>query len=163
MDVRLSSAPEGPPGSACNGAVRASLAVIFGVDGVVKLRRRDRLRTTWQTMGVAPAAMRLSPAGLRLSIDAAPDSIFLPWETVRGLRLHRRPGAHLLVVDLFPGVGRGTRGVSGLDHADVRRVLDRRVGGVQGLRTAVHLLDQPVAAIDHVAAQLTGGRVRVHG
>ncbi|MFD5177824.1 hypothetical protein ACFWM1_18590 [Nocardia sp. NPDC058379] len=38
-----------------------------------------------------------------------------------------------------------------------------KAGGTKGLRTAVCILDQPVAAIDHVAARLTGGRVRVHG
>ncbi|MEV0062233.1 hypothetical protein [Nocardia sp. NPDC050718] len=145
------------------GLVQLPVVAIFGVDGVRKLRRLRELRATWQAQGVPPTAMRLSPAGLRLSIDAAPDSVFLPWATVQGLRLHRKLGNDLLVIDLFPGVGPETGGVRGLEHPDVQRVLRKKVGGTKGLRTAVRILDQPVAAIDHVAAQLTGGRVRVHG
>ncbi len=145
------------------GLMELPVVLIFGVDGVRRLRRLREMRTTWQAQGVPSTSMRLSPAGLRLSIDAAADSVFLPWDTVQGLRLHRRMGHDLLVVDLFPGVGPQTVGVRGLDHPDVQRMLRKKVAGTRGLRTAVRILDQPVAAIDHVAARLTGGRVRVHG
>ncbi|MDG4788983.1 hypothetical protein O7626_24145 [Micromonospora sp. WMMD1102] len=136
-------------------------ALLLGASGAHNLRRRRNLRATWSRQGIAPVAMRLSGAGLRLSIDAAPDSIFLPWSTVQGVRLVRRRGQQLLVLDLAPGVGPGSPGVTGLEHPDVQRVLNSKVLGVKGLRTAVRVLRQPVSAIDQALAARTGGRVRV--
>lgn len=143
------------------GLLNAAPALLLGWSGAHSLRRRRNLRATWAGQGVAPVAMRLSGAGLRLSIDAAPDSIFLPWSTVQGFRLVSRRGQQLLVVDLAPGVGPGSPGVTGLEHPDVQRVLNSKVLGIKGLRTAVRVLRQPVSAIDQALAGHTGGRVRV--
>ncbi|WP_144122810.1 hypothetical protein [Catellatospora sichuanensis] len=143
------------------GLVNVLPAVLFGVSGARTLRNVRELRALWAGQGVAPVAMRLSEAGLRLSIDAAPDSIFLPWAAVQGLRLVSRLGRQVLVVDLAPGVGPGSPGVTGLEHPDVQRVLTNKVLGVKGLRTAVRVLRQPVSAIDQALAGYTAGRVRV--
>jgi hypothetical protein len=137
-------------------------AVMLCFAGAQNLRAARSLRAVWTEYGVVPVAMRLSPAGLRMSIDAAPDSVFLPWETVRGFHRHRRRGRQLLVLDLMPGVMATTPGVTGLGHPDVQRVLHHKVFGVKGLRVAVEVLRQPVAAIDQKLAAFTGGRVRVH-
>ncbi|GAB4055235.1 hypothetical protein [Catellatospora paridis] len=143
------------------GLINAVPAVLLGASGARSLRRVRELRALWAGQGVAPVAMRLSAAGLRLSIDAAPDSIFLPWAAVQGMRLVRRLGQQVLVVELAPGVGPGSPGVTGLEHPDVQRVLNRKVLGVRGLRTAVRVLRQPVSAIDQALAGFTDGRVRV--
>ncbi len=143
------------------GLVNAVPAVLLGASGTRSLRKVRELRALWAAQGVTPVAMRMSPAGLRLSIDAAPDSIFLPWAAVQGMRLVSRLGRQILVVDLAPGVGPGSPGVTGLEHPDVQRVLNHKVMGVKGLRTAVRVLRQPVPAIDQALAGYTGGRVRV--
>ncbi|MFB8276205.1 hypothetical protein [Nocardia colli] len=135
-------------------------AFIFGAQRTIRSRRR--LRNKWAAEGICPHAMRLSPNGLRLSLDGAPDSIFLPWETVQGLRVHRWRGQQLLVVDLFPGVDVSTAGVHGLDHPDAQAALRKQTHGTIGLRTAVRVLTQPISAIDQAAAYFTAGRVRVH-
>jgi hypothetical protein len=141
--------------------LNAVAALLLATSGTRTLRNLRNLRAVWADLGVAPVAMRLSGTGLRLSIDAAPDSIFLPWSTVQGFRLVRRGGHRVLVVDLAPGIGVGSPGVTGLEHPDVQRVLNRKVLGVKGLRTAVAVLNQPVSAIDQALAHYTGGRVRV--
>ena len=143
------------------GPLYAAAALLLGMSGARSLRNLRNLRAAWAGLGVAPVAMRMSGAGLRLSTDAAPDSIFLPWSTVQGLRLVGRGGHQVLVVDFAPGVGVGSPGVAGLEHPDVQRVLNRKVLGVKGLRTAVAVLNQPVSAIDQALAHYTGGRVRV--
>jgi hypothetical protein len=143
------------------GLLSAAVALLLGLSGARSLRKLRHLRAAWADLGVAPVAMRMSGAGLRLSIDAAPDSIFLPWSTVQGLRLVGRGGRQVLVVDLAPGVGVGSPGVAGLEHPDVQRVLNREVLGVKGLRTAVSVLRQPVSAIDQALAHYTDGRIRV--
>jgi hypothetical protein len=118
------------------GLMEAVPAVLLGASGARSLHNLRNLRAAWAG-GVAPVAMRLSHAELRLSIDAAPDSIFLPWPTVQGLRLVSQFGQKFLVVDLAPGVESGTPGVTGMEHPDVQRVLKRKVLGIKGPRTAV--------------------------
>lgn len=136
-------------------------AGLIGLNGARMLRRAGRLRVVWAAQGVAPVAMRVSPAGLRVSIDAAPDSIFLPWPVVQGFRMDRRLGQQVLVLDLMPGVTSATPGVTGLDHPDVQRVLQHKVHGTKGIRFAVQVLRQRPAAIDQALAECTDGRVRI--
>ncbi|GAA1657627.1 hypothetical protein GCM10009765_03920 [Fodinicola feengrottensis] len=130
-------------------------------DGCRKRARIRRLRTTWAASGIAPVAMRFSPLGLRASIDAAPDSVFLPWSTVAGLRRHAWRGQQSLVIDLMPGVSPATPGVQGIAHPEVQRVLHRKVLGTTGLRVATRVLRQPVPEIDQALAAFTSGRLRI--
>jgi hypothetical protein len=120
------------------------------------------LEGTWNTMGVPAVAMRMSAHGLRCSIDAAPDHLFLPWSAITGFRLRTWRGQQILVLELAPGLKAGTPGVSGLDHPDVQRVLHHKVFGVQGLRFAVSTLRQPLEEIDRALAHFTQGRVHIH-
>jgi hypothetical protein len=106
--------------------------------------------------------MRISADGLRCSIDAAPDSLFLPWHAIAGFHRRRWRGRWSLVLDLAPGVTAATPGVVGLDHPDVQRVLQRKVLGIRGLRFAVNSLRQPVGEIDQALAYFSNGRVRIH-
>ncbi|MFD6155324.1 hypothetical protein [Nocardia sp. NPDC060255] len=144
------------------GLLQFAVVAVFIFGAQRTLRNRRRLRDKWAAEGICPNAMRLSANGLRLSIDGAPDSVFLPWGTVQGLRVHRWRGQQLLVVDLIPGVGVSTSGVHGLDHPDAQAMLRKRTHGTTGLRTAVRILTQPLPAIDQAAAYFTAGRVRVH-
>lgn len=137
-------------------------AILVGFNGVWALLAARRLRAAWAARPVAPVAMRISPGGLRLSIDAAPDSIFLPWPAVQGFHRINRLGEQVLVLDLTPGVTPASPGVTGLDHPDVQRVLARRTQGTRGLRFAARVLRQPPGTIDQALAACTGGRVRVH-
>ncbi|MBL1078910.1 hypothetical protein JK358_31350 [Nocardia sp. 2] len=154
-------------GSGLGNAVTATMTSVTGIlvlsQAVAQWRRRGRVRAIWANTATPPAAMRLSASGIRMSLDDAPDSVFLPWETVLRLRVHRFLRRSLLVVDLVPGVYAGTPGVAGLDHPDVLRVLSGPVHGTRGLRTAVQILDRPLAEIDSAAAHFTAGRVRVVG
>ncbi|MEU8898983.1 hypothetical protein [Nocardia sp. NPDC048505] len=143
------------------GYLQFVVAALFVLSGVQTRRRFRKVREKWAAEGIPPTAMRLSAAGLRMSIDGAPDSIFLPWGTVHGLRVHRILGHHLLVLDLLPGVGPHTPGVHGLENPEAQRVLRKRVSGTTGLRTAANILDQPLPAIDQAAGHFTGGRVRI--
>ncbi|MEV0710375.1 hypothetical protein [Nocardia aurea] len=144
------------------GFVQFAVVPFFVFGALRTLRNRRRLRDKWAAEGVVPTAMRLSANGLRLSLDGAPDSVFLPWDTLRGLRVHRWRGQQLLVVDLMSGVDVSTVGVHGLDHPEAQTMLRKRVHGTTGLRTAVRILTQPISAIDQAAAYFTAGRVRVH-
>ncbi|MFI5719821.1 hypothetical protein [Nocardia sp. NPDC051750] len=144
------------------GFVQFAVVPFFVFGALRTLRIRRRLRDKWAAEGICRNAMRLSANGLRLSLDGAPDSIFLPWDTVQGLRLHRWRGQELLVVDLIPGAGVSTAGVHGLDHSEAQSMLRKRTHGTTGLRTAVRILAQPMSAIDRAAAYFTAGRVRVH-
>ncbi|MGW4246598.1 hypothetical protein [Nocardia sp. NPDC004722] len=143
------------------GLLNLPSAVFLAVDAIRKLRRLRRLRDVWAAVGIPRTAMRMSTGGLTLSIDAMADHIFLPWDAVLGLRLHRWLGADLLVVDLYPEVDDETPGVVGLDHPDVQRMLHNRIHGTVGLRISLRILDQPVAALDQAAAHFTTGRIRV--
>ncbi len=136
-------------------------AVTLAFSGNYVLWSIGRTRRTWETTGISPLAFRMSPAGLRCSIDAAPDSIFLPWNAVVGFRLRRWRGGPRLILDLMPGVTPTTPGVQGLEHPDVQRILHKKVHGTKGLRYAISTLRQPVAAIDQALASFSGGRVRV--
>jgi hypothetical protein len=137
-------------------------AVILGAGGLGNLRRVRKLRAHWTQLPPPPVAMRLSERGLRMSIDAAPESVFLPWPAVVGFRRKRRLGRVQLVLDVAPGTSAATPGAEGLDHPDVQRVLRRRVQGMKGLRTSVRILRQPVGEIDAALAHFSGGRVRIH-
>ncbi|MEV6772299.1 hypothetical protein AB0N05_27075 [Nocardia sp. NPDC051030] len=136
-------------------------AAIFGYVGVRDLRRLRRQRESLRAAALPEVAMRLSANGLAVGTDAGPDSVFLPWDTVRGLRLHSWLRQELLVIDLFPEVTADTPGVRGLDREDIQAILRTPVHGTTGLRTATKVLTQPVSAIDEAAAHFTGGRVRV--
>ncbi|WP_153806559.1 hypothetical protein [Nocardia sp. SYP-A9097] len=67
-----------------------------------------------------------------MSSDSAPDSVFLPWNTIQGLRVHRYLRRDALVVDLHPGVGSDTPGVLGLEHPDIQLMLTKRMLGTVG-------------------------------
>ncbi|NJC85737.1 hypothetical protein [Planosporangium mesophilum] len=136
--------------------------VILCADGGRRLATVRRLRKFWETAGVPPVAMRITADGLRLSLDAASDSVFLPWYAVAGFHLARWRGQRFLVLDLGPGVTATTPGVVGLDHPDIQRVLRRKVLGIKGIRFAVRTLRRPVEEIDQVLAYATNGRVRVY-
>lgn len=109
-----------------------------------------------------PWAMRLSGFGVEMKSDATPESVFLPWGTVQGFRLHRWRRQHFVVIDIFPGVDARTPGVVGLENPDVQNALNKHIFGTKGLRFALSNLDQPVSAVDHAVAYFTAGRVRVH-
>ncbi|MFI6171038.1 hypothetical protein ACIBCN_29960 [Nocardia sp. NPDC051052] len=144
------------------GLMQFAVVAVFLFGAQRTLRNRRRLRDKWAAEGICSHAMRLSANGLRLSLDGAPDSIFLPWGTVQGLRVHRWRGQQLLVVDLIPGVGDSTSGVHGLDHPEAQMMLRKRTHGTTGLQTAVRILAPPMSDIDRAAAYFTAGRVRVH-
>lgn len=139
----------------------AAPGLVLGYDGIRRLARRRRLRDMWAATGIAPVAMRFTVDGLRCGTDAAPDSIFLPWNTVAGLHLATWRGQQSLVIDLMPGVTPATPGVRGLEHPDVQRVLHHAALGTKGLRVATRVLRQPVPMIDRALASFTAGRVRV--
>lgn len=145
------------------------MAALIAVPGVIllfnergKLARIRELNAAWSAHPIPPAAMRMSAQGLTVSIDAAADHVFLPWPAVAGLRVRPFRGKRLLMVDLVPGAP-GAPGVRGLDQPDVRRVLDKKVMGVRGIRFAVETLTRPLSEIDQAAAHYTQGRVRVTG
>jgi len=135
--------------------------LIFLFDGTRKLSKVRRVRRMFDERGVAPTAMRISGAGLRCGIDAAPDSIFLPWSAVAGFLLRKYFGREILVLVMMPGVGPGTPGVEGLNHPDVKAVLGRKVHGVVGPRFAVAVLRRSVPEISQALFHYSGGRVWV--
>lgn len=143
------------------GLLEAVVVILFAYSGIRKLRGIAALRRMWQSAGVVAEAMRLSTAGVRIGVDNASDSVFLPWDTVLGFRVHRWRGKQLLVVDLAPQVDAETPGVEGLGQPAVQLMLNRRIHGTAGLRTSVGIFDQPLQAIDHASASFTAGRVRV--
>lgn len=143
-------------------ALFLGFAVALAANGGHTFHRLRRLRRTWRAQGVLEVAMRVSRAGLRLGIDAAPDSIFLPWHVVAGLHLGSMLGRVTLVVDLAPGVDASTPGTSGLGHPDVQRALRRpRWFRPYPLQYALRTLRQPVPVIDQALAYYSDGRVRV--
>jgi hypothetical protein len=127
--------------------------------GVIRLIMGRRLSRSWERVGISPVAMRIGAAGLRCSIDAAPDSIFLPWHTIARVWLFRRGGRENIVLDLAPGTTTQTAGVEGLEHPKVQRILHTKVLGITGLRYAVSTLEQPVPTISQAMFQASGGRV----
>ncbi|MGH3426709.1 MAG: hypothetical protein ACRDQZ_03960 [Mycobacteriales bacterium] len=141
-------------------------AIMIGIVGLVvlwfgfiRLIMGGRLSRSWERIGISPVAMRIGPAGLRCSIDAAPDSIFLPWHTVARVWLFRRGGRENIVLDLAPGTTPQTAGVAGLEQSEVQRILHTKVLGITGLRYAVSTLEQSVPAISQAMFQASGSRV----
>ncbi len=148
--------------------MRWSLALLSAVPGLgfATVAGRQflavrRLQEGWQANGILPVAARISAAGFRCGVEGAPDSVFLPWHALTGLRLMNLRGGRALVLELAPGVDRSTPGVIGLDHPDVQRALNSKVLGASGLRFAVSTLRQPLGEIDRAPAHYTGGRVRI--
>ncbi|MQA97168.1 MAG: hypothetical protein GEV11_21935 [Streptosporangiales bacterium] len=144
------------------------LAALMAVPGVIllaserkKFARIRELQATWERYGLPDVAMRMSAQGLRISVDTAPDHVFLPWLAVAGFHVRTWRGQQLLMLGLAPGVTPASPGVIGLDHPDVQRVLSRKVLGVKGLRFAVPTLRRPLPEIDQAAAYFTQGRVRI--
>ncbi|MEU1207374.1 hypothetical protein [Nocardia sp. NPDC005825] len=143
------------------GIVALSTFAIILWDAVRRLRKVQNLRKAWLDHGVPSVAMRLSAAGLDMSLDAPADRVFLPWSTITGFRLHQWLGQDMLIVDLANGVDANTPGTQGLNHPDVQRAMKKPMHGTRGLHTALKVLDQPSTAIDTAARHFTAGRVGI--
>ncbi|WP_262701171.1 MULTISPECIES: hypothetical protein [Streptomyces] len=111
-------------------------AVLFLYDARRRFTALRRLKRTWAVKGVSPVAMRLSPEGLRCTIDAAPEPVVLPWSAIAQVRVTGQ-GLSAVRVDLVPGVSATTPGVSGLDQPEARTRMRRTWKGRTRLRFAI--------------------------
>ncbi|WP_079343891.1 hypothetical protein [Streptomyces antioxidans] len=119
-----------------------------------------RLKRTWAVKDVSPVALRLSPEGLRCTIDAAPDPVVLPWSAIARVRVTGQ-GVSTVRVDLIPGVSAATPGVSGLDQPEARMRTHRTRKGRTRLRFVIYALREPLGDIDQALGHFSNGRVGV--
>ncbi|MBD3004118.1 hypothetical protein [Streptomyces sp. 5-10] len=119
-----------------------------------------RLKRTWAVKDVSPVAMRLSPEGLRCTIDAAPEPVVLPWSAIDRMRVTGQ-GLSAVRVDLTPGVSATTPGVSGLDQPETRTRMRRTWKGRTRLRFAIYALREPLSDIDQALGHFSNGRIGI--
>ncbi|MBI0296264.1 hypothetical protein JBE04_17790 [Streptomyces sp. PRKS01-29] len=136
-------------------------AVFFLYDAKCRFAALRRLKRTWAVKDVSPEAMRLSPEGLRCTIDAAPDPVLLPWSAIARVRITGQ-GLSSVRIDLTPGVSATTPGVSGLEQPEVRTRTRRTWKGRTRLRFAVYALREPLSEIDQALGRFSNGRISVH-
>ncbi|EXU65644.1 hypothetical protein Z951_24255 [Streptomyces sp. PRh5] len=150
----------GPSASQLWVLVFAWPAVFFLYDARRRFAALRRLKRTWAVKDVSPVAMRLSPDGLRCTIDAAPDPVVLPWSAIAQVRI-KGQGLSSVRVDLTPGVSATTPGVSGLDQPEARTRMRRTWKGRTRLGFAVYALREPLSDINQALGHFSNGRIGI--
>ncbi|MGV9847648.1 hypothetical protein ACWDWU_02440 [Streptomyces sp. NPDC003442] len=135
-------------------------AVFILYDARRRFTALRRLKRTWAVKDVSPVAMRLSPEGLRCTIDAAPDPVVLPWSAIARMRI-KGQGLSAVRVDLTPGVSATTPGVSGLDQPEARVRMRRTWKGRTRLGFAIYALREPLSDIDQALGHFSNGRIGI--
>lgn len=137
--------------------VVCGVALLFVVRAQLERLRRDR--AWFAADDLTDEAFRISAAGLRLSVEGAPDPVELPWSAVGPMAVRRWLGQPLFTIALAPGVDATTPGVRGLGQRRVQDGLAQKVPVGRGFHYGLRGLDRSRQELEAALRRYSSGRI----